>query len=299
MLSIIQSMALHGLDGYLVSVQVDVASGMPCFEIVGLPDASVKESKERVKTAIKNSGVEFFSRRVIVNLAPANTKKEGSIFDLPIAVGILIAMEAVSRENAEKQLHNTVILGELSLDGKINKMNGVLPICIEASKLGMKRILLPKENAKEAAIVKNIEILPVESLSQVIQFLNENQAISKEENIEMPSKIVSNYTTDFSEVKGQENAKRALEIAAAGGHNCLLIRKPTALGKTMLARRIPSILPDISFEEALEVTKIHSIAGLLSEETPMILTRPFRSPHHTISGVSLVGGGRVPKPRRN
>lgn len=299
MLSIIHSMALHGLDGYLVSVQVDVASGMPCFEIVGLPDTSVRESKERVKTAIKNSGVEFFSRRVIVNLAPANTKKEGSIFDLPIAVGILIAMEAVSRKNAEKQLDETVVLGELSLDGKINKINGVLPICIEAARIGMKRILLPKENAKEASIVKNIEILPVESLTQVIQFLNGIQIINKEENMDMPSQRVSQYNIDFSEVKGQENAKRALEIAAARWAQLSTNSEVLAHGKTMLARRIPSILPDISFEEALEVTKIHSIAGLLSEEIPMILTRPFRSPHHTISGVSLVGGGRVPKPRRN
>lgn len=296
MLSIINSMALHGLDGYLVSVQVDVASGMPCFEIVGLPDTSVKESKERVKTAIKNSGVEFFSRRVIVNLAPANTKKEGSIFDLPIAVGILIAMEAVSRRKAEEQLNETVVLGELSLDGKINKINGVLPICIEAARIGMKRIILPKENAKEASIVKNIEILPVESLVQVIQFLNGMQMISKEENIEMPLQQISKYSLDFSEVKGQENAKRALEIAAARWTQLLTYSVAQVHGKTMLARRIPSILPDISFEEALEVTKIHSIAGLLSEETPMILTRPFRSPHHTISGVSLVGGGRVPKP---
>lgn len=215
MLSIIHSMALHGLDGYLVSVQVDVSSGMPCFEIVGLPDTSVRESKERVKTAIKNSGVEFFSRRVIVNLAPANTKKEGSIFDLPIAVGILIAMEAVSRQVATEKLEKTVLLGELSLDGRINKMNGVLPICIEAERLGMKRILLPKENAKEAAVVKNIEILPVESLKQVIQYLNGEIEITQEEKLVLNTQRIDQYKLDFSEVKGQESAKRALEIAAA------------------------------------------------------------------------------------
>lgn len=215
MLSIITSMALHGLDGYAVSVQVDVSSGMPCFEIVGLPDVSVKESKERVKTAIKNSGVEFFSRRVIVNLAPANTKKEGSIFDLPIAIGILIAMEAVSKNSAERRLENTIVIGELSLGGKICKVNGVLPICIEAAKLGIKRVILPKENAKEAAVVKNIEILPAENLVQVMNYLNETEQIPQENPIEFETKNLSNYMIDFSEVKGQENAKRALEIAAA------------------------------------------------------------------------------------
>ena len=215
MLSIITSMALHGLDGYAVSVQVDVSSGMQCFEIVGLPDVSVKESKERVKTAIKNSGVEFFSRRVIVNLAPANTKKEGSIFDLPIAIGILIAMEAVSKNSAERRLENTIVIGELSLGGKICKVNGVLPICIEAAKLGIKRVILPKENAKEAAVVKNIEILPAENLVQVMNYLNETEQIPQENPIEFETKNLSNYMIDFSEVKGQENAKRALEIAAA------------------------------------------------------------------------------------
>ncbi len=215
MLSIIHSMALHGLDGYLISVQVDVAPGMPCFEIVGLPDASVRESKERVKTAIKNSGIDFFSRRVIVNLAPANIKKEGSNFDLPIAVGILIAMEKVQKHEIQSFLEKTLFLGELSLDGKINQINGVLPICIEAVKKGLKRILLPKENAKEASIVKGIEIYAVDSLKQVVEFLDNEKILQKESEWQNEKLGDKKYPVDFSEVKGQETAKRALEIAAA------------------------------------------------------------------------------------
>ena len=217
MLSIIHSMALHGLDGYLISVQVDVAPGMPCFEIVGLPDASVRESKERVKTAIKNSGIDFFSRRVIVNLAPANIKKEGSNFDLPIAVGILIAMEKVQKHEIQSFLEKTLFLGELSLDGKINQINGVLPICIEAVKKGLKRILLPKENAKEASIVKGIEIYAVDSLKQVVEFLDNEKILQKESEWQNEKLGDKKYPVDFSEVKGQETAKRALEIAAARG----------------------------------------------------------------------------------
>ena len=215
MLSIIHSMALHGLDGYLISVQVDIAPGMPCFEIVGLPDASVRESKERVKTAIKNSGIDFFSRRVIVNLAPANIKKEGSNFDLPIAVGILIAMEKVQKHEIQSFLEKTLFLGELSLDGKINQINGVLPICIEAVKKGLKRILLPKENAKEASIVKGIEIYAVDSLKQVVEFLDNEKILQKESEWQNEKLGDKKYPVDFSEVKGQETAKRALEIAAA------------------------------------------------------------------------------------
>ena len=292
MLSIVKSIALHGLQGYLVNIQVDVSSGMPSFEIVGLPDTSIKESKERVKTAIRNSTFEFLSRKIVVNLAPASTRKEGSIFDLPIAVGILIASNIISNISLE----DTIFMGELSLDGSIEPIKGILPICIEAKRLGIKRIILPKANSKEASIITDIEIIPVSSLSEVISYLNGQISISKEKNIDFISNINSSYDFDFSEVKGQENVKRALEISAAGGHNCLLIGSPGS-GKTMLARRLPSILPDLTFEEALEITKIHSISGLLSEDIPFIFTRPFRSPHHTITETSLVGGGRIPKPR--
>lgn len=292
MLSIVKSIALHGLQGYLVNIQVDVSSGMPSFEIVGLPDTSIKESKERVKTAIRNSTFEFLSRKIVVNLAPASTRKEGSIFDLPIAIGILIASNIISNVS----LDDTIFMGELSLDGSIEPIKGTLPICIEAKRLGIKRIILPKSNSNEASIITDIEIIPVSSLSEVINYLNGQILISKTENIDFISNINSSYGFDFSEVKGQENVKRALEISAAGGHNCLLIGSPGS-GKTMLARRLPSILPDLTFEEALEITKIHSISGLLSEDSPFIFSRPFRSPHHTITETSLVGGGRIPRPR--
>ena len=296
MLSIVKSIALHGLQGYLVHIQVDVSSGMPSFEIVGLPDISIKESKERVKTAIKNSGIEFLSRKIVVNLAPANTKKEGSIFDLPIAIGILIANGDIDSTFLDDTLDKTVFIGELSLDGSIEVVKGILPICIEAKNLGIKKIILPKANAKEASIIDGLDVIPVSNLNEVIDYLNANLIIEKEKSINFLSNFKPKYDFDFSEVKGQENVKRALEIAAAGAHNCLLIGSPGS-GKTMLARRLPSILPDLTFEEALEVTKIHSISGLLSEENPLICTRPFRSPHHTITETSLVGGGRIPKPR--
>ena len=285
MLSIINSMSLHGLDGFLVSVEVDVSSGMPSWDVVGLPDISIKESKERVKTAIKNSGIELKSRKVIINLSPADIKKEGSIFDLAIAIGILVNMGIIKCENIKEY----VFIGELSLNGKINKINGILPMCIEAKKLGINKIIIPKENEKEASIVKDIRIIGVKTLNDLIKYFNGDIVIKSERiNVEDLLNNTNNYKLDFSEVKGQENIKRALEVAAAGGHNCLLIGNPGS-GKTMMARRLPTILPDLTFEEALEVTKIHSIAGLLDTNQAIINTRPFRSPHHTISGVSLVG----------
>lgn len=298
MLSIVKTIALNGLTGYLVSAQVDVSNGLPYFEIVGLPDTSVKESKERVKTAIKNSKAEFLSKRIIVNLAPANTRKEGSTFDLPIAVGILIANGIISSNNLYDFLDDTIFIGELSLNGNIENTKGILPICIEAKNLGIKRIILPKVNAKEASVISGIEIIPVCNLNEVIDFLNNTISIQPEPISSCVSNIFPKYTIDFLDVKGQENVKRALEIAAAGSHNCLLIGCPGA-GKTMLARRLPTILPEMTFEEILEVTKIHSISGLLSENQPLITTRPFRAPHHTITQTSLVGGGKIPKPRRN
>ena len=293
MLSIVKSMSLQGLEGFLVDVQVDVSSGMPNWEVVGLPDATVKESKERVRTAIKNSGFEFQSRRIVINLAPADTRKEGSFFDLPIAIGILLDFQDIKWKNLE----DTVFIGELSLNGNINKINGILPMCIEAKKLGIKRIILPEENAKEAAIVTGLEVIGASNLREVVGYLNEEIVIPKTEtNVQKIFHEKHKYSLDFSEVKGQENVKRALEVAAArSGIMCLWCGTPGS-GKTMLARRIPSILPDLTFEEVLEITKIHSIAGLLSKDTPILLTRPFRSPHHTVTIHSLIGGGKIPKP---
>lgn len=292
MLSIVKSMSLHGLDGYLVNIQVDVSGGLPSCDIVGLPDASVKESKERVRTAIKNTGIDLKSRKIVINLAPANTRKEGALYDLPIAIAILIANEEISNLD----ISDTVFIGELSLNGKINKVNGIFPMCLEASKLGIKKAIIPKENEKEASIVKELEVIGVESLEEVINIL-EGRITAKKTESRIEDFINENikYKFDFADVKGQESIKRALEVAAAGGHNCLLIGSPGS-GKTMMSSCLPSILPDLTFEEALEITKIHSVNGLLPQDKPLIATRPFRSPHHTISGASLIGGGRIPKP---
>ena len=292
MLSIVKSMSLIGLEGYLVDIEVDVSAGIPSWDIVGLPDVSVKESKERVRTAIKNSGYDMQSRKIVVNLSPADIKKEGSFFDLPIAIGVLTC----SGELKEETLKDTIFIGELSLNGKINKINGILPMCIEAKRLGIKKVILPIENANEASVVEGIQVIGVSYLKEVIQYLNgEIDIKATQKDVIKLFNEQNKYRLDFSEVKGQENIKRALEISAAGGHNCLLIGTPGS-GKTMMARRIPSILPDLTFEEALETTKIHSVAGKIEKETSLIMTRPFRSPHHTISGVSLIGGGRIPKP---
>lgn len=292
MLSIVKSMTLHGLEGFIVDVQVDVAGGLPCWEIVGLPDVSIREAKERVRTAIKNSRYEFPSRRIVINLAPATIKKVGSAFDLPIAIAILLATENIN----EFDFKNVAFVGELSLDGNVHSITGILPMCIEAKKLGIKEIVVPKENAKEASIVDGINVIPVSSLNQVVAYLNKSIKINPEK-FNSNELIKSNqvYNLDFSEVKGQKNIKRAIEVAASGGHNCMLIGSPGS-GKTMMARRIPTILPKLSFEEALEVTKIHSVAGNISENSPLIINRPFRFPHHTISKTSLVGGGAIPKP---
>lgn len=286
------SAGLIGLDGYIVKVEIDISQGLPAFDIVGLPDAAVKESKERVRAAIKNSGLEFPVKRITVNLAPANTKKEGPAYDLPIAIAILSATEQIVADDLDEYL----FLGELSLDGKIKPIAGVLPMAITAKKSGMKHLIVPMENAEEAGVVQGINVLPAANINDVFNHLNGENDI-KVFSVDIKNLFNENcsYEMDFSEVKGQENVKRSLEIAAAGGHNCLMIGSPGS-GKTMMARRLPSILPNVTFEEALEVTKIHSIAGILPANTSLITTRPFRSPHHTVSAVSLVGGGRIPKP---
>lgn len=292
MLSVIKSISLNGLDGYAIDVQVDVSAGLPSWEIVGLPDTSIRESKERVRTAIKNSGYELLSRKIVVNLAPANVKKEGSFLDLPIAIGVLQSLGEIP----QKEFNNTAFIGELSLGGEIHSIRGILPMCIEAKKIGITKLIIPKENIKEASIVKNIEILGAETLSEVAGYLRyECQLHSCENQWDTLVSRNEKYLEDFSEVKGQEHVKRGLEIAAAGGHNVLMIGSP-GTGKTMLARRIPTIMPKLNFKEALEITKIHSIAGELSEEKPIIAQRPFRMPHHTISKAALIGGGKIPKP---
>lgn len=291
MLTIVKSITLIGIQGHPIEVQVDVSNNLPKWEIVGLPDASIRESKERVKTAIKNSGYELRSKKILINLAPAEIKKEGSVFDLAISVGILNSIGYIK----SKKINDYTFLGELSLDGKVNQISGILPMCIELKKLGIKKVILPKQSSIEASIVKGLEVYGVENLKQTIEFLNGDIKIEKTEtNLEEILKKQEENELDYQEVKGQENAKRALEISAAGGHNCILIGSPGS-GKTMLAKRIPTILPDMTFEEALEVTKIHSIVGL-TNKNQIILKRPFRSPHHTASKVALIGGGKNERP---
>jgi magnesium chelatase family protein len=292
MLAKTKSYSLTGIKGYDVDVEVDISNGLPAYETVGLGDTAVKESRERIRASIKNSGLAYPVKRIVVNLAPADTKKEGPLFDLAIAVGILVASDQITTSTYK----DYVIIGELSLDGTLRHVNGVMPILISAYQQGYTKFLIPKANENEAKYVEGIEAYPVSNLNEVVDMLNGTSTITPVEHTEYESRRVTNaYGVDFSEVKGQSIAKRALEIAVAGGHNVLMIGPPGA-GKTMLAKCVPSIMPQMSFEEALTVTKIHSVAGALDEKTGIVLNRPFRTPHHTATTVALTGGGAHCRP---
>ncbi len=293
MLSKVLSSTLIGIDGFKIIVEVDISQGLPAFDIVGLPDSAVKESKDRVRTAIKNSNINMPVKRITVNLAPASIRKEGPSFDLPIAVGILACIEVIK----EDSFKDTMVIGELSLDGSIKPVSGILSMVHTGKELGIKKYIVPYENAKEAGLVSDVEVIGPKNLNQLIEHLNGKSKIEPI-NINIDS-LLKNDTLkssfDFFDVKGQENVKRALEIAAAGMHNIIMVGPPGS-GKTMMAKRIPSILPDISFNESIEITKIYSVSGILQNKESLITKRPFRAPHHTISNSAMVGGGRIPKP---
>jgi len=284
--------AVHGIDATTITIETDVSRGIR-FNLVGLPDNAVKESQQRIDSALRFNGFKLPGKKIVINMAPADIRKEGSAYDLPIAIGILAASEQIIAPDLNKYM----MMGELSLDGGLQSVKGILPIAIRAREEGFEGFIVPKQNAREAAVVDKLKIFGVENLKEVIDFLSGR--ISLEQTVidtreEFKTKI-ANYDLDFADVKGQYNVKRALEIAAAGGHNLIMIGSPGA-GKTMLAKRIPTILPPFTLREALETTKIHSVAGKIERETALMTMRPFRSPHHTISDVALVGGGTFPQP---
>lgn len=296
MLAKITSAAVVGLDAVPITVEVDIAAqGLPSFTIVGLPDKAVEESKERVRAALKNSGADFPAKKITVNLAPADLPKEGPAYDLPIALGILIASEQLKET---PDIKDSIFLGELSLDGSLRRIWGVLPSAIMARDQNLINIFIPQDNLEEAAIINKIKVFPVKSLHQIFEhFALEDltKKISPSKTIKQNFKSQDIEEYDFENIRGQESAKRALEIAAAGAHN-ILMKGPPGAGKTLMARSFSTILPKLTFDESLEVTKIYSVANLLSRENPIITTRPFRSPHHTTSHIGLIGGGNVPRP---
>ena len=291
MLAKVNSAALYGIDALLVEVEIDLAAGLPQLATVGLAEGAVKESKDRIRAAVKNCGYSFPAKKITINLAPADIKKEGSAYDLPMAIGILAAEGLVQKNRLKEYL----MVGELSLDGEVKPIRGALPIAVAAKREGLKGIILPEMNSREAAVIQEIEVLGVQRLPQVVEFLNAERDLAQVQ-VDLPALFNQHcqYESDFNDVKGQQHVKRALEVAAAGAHNVILVGPPGS-GKTMLAKRLPTILPDLTLSEALECTKIHSVMGLL-DGRPIIATRPFRSPHHTISDAGLVGGGSVPKP---